>query len=184
MSLAQMIRRVAGGQKPSMSNDDNQDMEDEDHGQSAEGDPPQDGDDADEDGDDHSAEGDQLDGDDDAAEGEESDKDMSAAEKKAFAKGRSAERSRIGKILGSPKADGNPALAAHLAFKTGDSAKKALATLEHGGSSAASSGLSSRMNARGGSRTGRGGDETQVRSKDAGSSMIAALGRAGKLKGN
>ena len=182
MSLAQMIRRVAGGQKISMSDEGKPDMEDEDKDPAAEEDKPGSDDDATDGGDDDDPDQDPPE---DEASGEEgdTDKDMSAAEKKAFAKGRSAERKRIGAILGSQKADANPALAAHLAFKTSDSAKKALATLEHGGASAGASGLAGRMGARAPSRTGRGG-ETDVRSKDAGSSWDGALARAGKLKGN
>lgn len=181
MSLAQMIRRVAGGQKSRLSDEDDPVMEDEDKDPSAEDDKPA-VDDEDADGDkDPAAEDEETEGEKDA-EDEVSDKDMTAAERKAFARGRSAERKRIGAILGSPKAEANPSLAAHLAFKTSDSAKKALGTLEHGGASASAGGLAGRMNARGGSRTGRGG-ETDVRSKDAGSSWDGALARAGKLKG-
>lgn len=184
MSLAQMIRRVAGGHNTRMSDDEKPDMKDEDTETSAADDQPETGDDdsADQVGDETSAEDDQPE-DGDQAEDEVSDKDMSAAEKKAFAKGRTAERKRIGAILGSPKADANPALAAHLAFKTADSSKKALATLAHGGATAGSGSLAGRMNARGASRTGRGG-ETEVRNKDAGTSWDGALARSGKLKGN
>lgn len=180
MSLAQMIRRVAGGQRVRMSDDEKPDMEDEDKDPAAEDDQPTPEDDSD--GDDADAE-DEHPEEEATAEDDATDKDMSAAEKKAFAKGRTAERKRIGAILGSKNAEANPSLAAHLAFKTADSARKALATLQHGGASATGGGLSGRMNARGPSRTGRGGDE-DVRSKDAGSSWDGALARAGKLKGN
>ena len=181
MSLAQMIRRVAGGQKTRMSDEDKPDMEEDDKEPSAEDEQPKDGDIVDEDDEDANAEGDQPE-DGDAAEEDATDKDMSAAEKKAFALGRNAERKRIGVILGSPKADANPALAAHLAFKTSDSPRKALAALEYGGASASAGSLSGRMNARGASRTGRGG-ESDVRSKDASSGWDNALARSGKLKG-
>jgi len=183
MSLAQMIRRVAGGQKTRMSDDEKPDMEDDDTETSVADDQPETGDDenVDEVDDETNAEDDQPD-DGDQAEDDATDKDMSAAEKKAFAKGRTAERKRIGAILGSPKADANPALAAHLAFKTADSAKKALGTLAHGGATAASGSLAGRMNARGASRTGRGG-ETETRNKDAGTAWDGALARSGKLKG-
>lgn len=180
MSLAQMIRRVAGGNKTRMSDEEKPDLEDEDKDPAAEDEKPETEDDTPVD--DEAAAEEEEPEDEPVAEEEAADKDMSAAEKKAFAKGRSAERKRIGAILGSQKADANPALAAHLAFKTSDSAKKALATLQHGGTSAAGSNLSARMNGRGASRTGRGG-ETEVRAKDAGSSWDGALARAGKLKG-
>jgi hypothetical protein len=165
-----------------MSDDEKPDMEDEDKDPAAEDDKPAAEDDVAED-DDKSAEGDDPDKEDEeTAEDDASDKDMSAPERKAFAKGRTVERKRIGAILGSKHAEANPSLAAHLAFQTADGAKKALATLQHGGTSANAGGLSNRMNARGLSRTGRGG-ETDVRTKNADSSWDGALARAGKLKG-
>lgn len=188
MSLAQMIRRVAGGKPRRMSDDPPKDGEDEDldpaaddadPGKDADGDPDKDAEDDepvdDEDSDDPDA---------DAEEDADPQEGMSDKEKAAFAKGRRAERKRIGTILGSPRAEGNPSLAAHLAFKTADSSKKALATLKHGGTTQASSGrLSDRMHARGPSMTGRGvnGD---VRTANAASSWDGALAKAGvKMKG-
>lgn len=188
MSLAQMIRRVAGGKPRRMSDDPPKDGEDEDLDPVAEtekDDPAAEDDNPDKDAED----GDAVDDDDDAADPdaeEEGDpqEGMSDKEKAAFAKGRRAERKRIGTILGSPRAEGNPALAAHLAFKTADSPKKALATLKHGGSAQASSGrLTDRMQARGPSMTGRGvnGD---VRTANTASSWDGALAKAGvKMKG-
>ncbi|MDX3929216.1 MAG: hypothetical protein QHC90_25870 [Shinella sp.] len=161
-----------------------EDMEDEDTSKEAEDESPDP--DAVDDEPDKDAEDDGADPDDDddvAAEDEESDKGLSKAEKAAFAKGRRAERKRIGAILGSPSAEVNPGLAAHLAFKTADSPKKALAALRFGGPGKSASGsLSERMNARGPSRTGRGG-EKDVRNADAASAWDGALAKAGKLKG-
>ncbi len=187
MSLAQMIRRVAGGKPRRMSDDPPKDGEDEDLDQSAETD--KDDSAAEDDNPDMDAEDgapvDDEDADDpDAEEDADPQEGMSDKEKAAFAKGRRAERKRIGTILGSPRAEGNPSLAAHLAFKTADSPKKALATLKHGGTTQASSGrLSDRMHARGPSMTGRGvnGD---VRTANTASSWDGALAKAGvKMKG-
>ncbi|MEI2299332.1 hypothetical protein [Ensifer sp. MJa1] len=185
MSLAQMIRRVAGGKPRHMSDDPPKDGEDEDLDPVAEtekDDPA-----AEDDNPEKDAEGDDpVDddaGDPDAEEEGDPQEGMSDKEKAAFAKGRRAERKRIGAILGSPRAEGNPSLAAHLAFKTADSPKKALATLKHGGAQASSGRLSDRMQARGPSNTGRGinGD---VRSANTTSSWDGALAKAGvKMKG-
>jgi len=193
MSLAQMIRRVAGGKPRRMSDDPPKDGEDEDldpaadvdkdeqvadddnPGKDADGDPDKDAEDDPVDDDDA--------GDPDAEDEDDPQEGMNDKEKAAFAKGRRAERKRIGTILGSPRAEGNPSLAAHLAFKTADSAKKALATLKHGGTQASSGRLSDRMQARGPSKTGRGvnGD---VRSANTTSSWDGALAKAGvKMKG-
>jgi len=187
MSLAQMIRRVAGGKPRRMSDDPPKDGEDEDLDPAAEND--QADPTAEDDNPEKGAEDDVTVDDDDAADPDAEDEEdpqegMSDKEKAAFAKGRRAERKRIGAILGSPRAEGNPSLAAHLAFKTADNPKKALATLKHGGTAQASSGrLSDRMQARGPSMTGRGvnGD---VRSADTASSWDGALAKAGvKMKG-
>lgn len=195
MSLAQMIRRVAGGKPRRMSDDPPNDGEDEDLDPSADdgdpakdadGDPDKDAEDGDPDKD--AEDGDTIDDDDagdpDAVDEDDPQEGMSDKEKAAFAKGRRAERKRIGTILGSPRADGNPSLAAHLAFRTADSPKKALATLKHGGTAQASSGrLADRMQARGPSKTGRGvnGD---VRTANTASSWDGALAKAGvKMKG-
>lgn len=180
MSLAQMIRRVAGGKPRSMA-DERPDEELEDEETTAETDDTDTT--AEDDGPEKEAEDEGAepeDGDEEPAAEDDGDKDMPAKEKAAFAKGRKAERKRIGAILGSSHADANPGLAAHLAFQTADSPKKALATLKFGGKSAA--GLSDRMNARGASRTGRGG-EADVRGKSTGSAWDNALAKAGKLKG-
>lgn len=193
MSLAQMIRRVAGGKPRRMSDDLPKDGEDEDldqtaddgdPGKDADGDPNKNADDGDPDKDaDDTIDDDDAD-DPDAEEDADPQEGMSDKEKAAFAKGRRAERKRIGTILGSPRADGNPSLAAHLAFRTADSPKKALATLKHGGTAQASSGrLADRMQARGPSKTGRGvnGD---VRSANTANSWDGALAKAGvKMKG-
>lgn len=184
MSLAQMIRRVAGGKRPRMSEEDRQDMEDEDRVPDGEDNDPET--EAETDAPDKDAEDDDLQPDDDSepeATDEETDKGMSKAEKTAFAKGRRAERARIGSILGSSQADSNPALAAHLAFKTADSPRKALAALKAGGPSASSAGLSARMRGLGASRTGRGG-EADSRHSDSASAWDGALAKAGvKIKG-
>ncbi|MCM5689142.1 hypothetical protein [Sinorhizobium meliloti] len=186
MSLAQMIRRVAGGKPRRMSDDPPKDGEDEDLDPAAEAE--QDDQTAEDVNPDKDAEDDDTtadDSDEADVEDEDSQEGMSDKEKAAFAKGRRAERKRIGAILGSPRADGNPALAAHLAFKTADSPAKALAALKYGGASqSASSGrLSERMQARGHSKTGRGGDG-DVRSADSAKSWDGALAKAGvKMKG-
>lgn len=190
MSLASMIRRVAGGKPRRMSDQDPAEMEEEDDKkatdvdddtQAEDEDPNKD---AEDDKPDADADADTDDDADPAAdEDEEADKDMPAKEKAAFAKGRKAERKRIAAILGSKQAETNHGLAAHLAFRTADSPKKALAALKYGGATSAASGLADRMNARGPSRTGRGG-EGDVRSADAAKSWDGALAKAGvKLKG-
>lgn len=65
-----------------------------------------------------------------------------------YARGRKAERKRMSAILGSSKADGNPTLAAHLAFNTSMSAKQAVATLSASGTSQSAPSLSGRMQGR------------------------------------
>lgn len=65
-----------------------------------------------------------------------------------YARGRKAERKRMSAILGSSKADGNPTLAAHLAFDTNMNAKQAVATLAASVASHASPSLSGRMQGR------------------------------------
>jgi hypothetical protein len=188
MSLAQMIRRVAGGKPRRMSDDPPKDGEDEDLDPAAENDqddPAADDDNPDKDAEDEDAVPDDNDDTDPDAEEDDPQEGMSDKEKSAFAKGRRAERKRIGSILGSPRAEGNPALAAHLAFKTADSPKKALAALKYGGTAQASGQgrLAGRMNARGPSQTGRGGDG-DVRSANAAKSWDGALAKAGvKMKG-
>src|SRR5690606_17052382 len=93
------------------------------------------------------------------AEDEEDDtvaEDDEETEPKAKAAGRKAERKRIAAILGSKAGEANPALAAHLAFSTPDSAKKALAALKAAGPASANARLGNLMAGRA-SQTGRGG---------------------------
>ena len=84
-----------------------------------------------------------------------------------FARGRRAERKRMSAILSCEQADGNPSLAAHLAFSTNMSAKNAIATLKASGPAAsAKASLSSRMNGRV-PALGSGGVATQPKTADA-----------------
>lgn len=181
MSLMEAIRRATGG-KPRMEDKKPDEMEEEETDTSAEGDEK----DVEAEGeeDDTSAEGekkDAEDGEDETCAEDEEDKTMSAAERTAFARGRSAERTRVAKILGSKAAEANPALAAHLAFNTSDDVAKSLAALKASAPSA-SAGLASRMAGRG-SRTGRGG-EAPAGKRDAGAAWDKAMAAAGvKAKG-
>jgi hypothetical protein len=190
MSLASAIRSAMTGRrmKSRLEDEKPEDAEDDDKPVDAEGDeedkPEAEDDDKPADAEDDEEKPADAEDDDDETDAEEDDEDksMSASARKTFAKGRRAERKRIAAILSSPSAEANPGLAAHLAFATADRPKKALAVLKAGGASAASS-LGKRMNARGPSGTGRGGDTT-VRSRDAGAAWDGALAKAGvKLKG-
>lgn len=75
-----------------------------------------------------------------AEDDKETDK-MSAVERKAFkagktkglAAGAKQMQTRMAAIMGSPAADANPALAAHLAFYTNQTASAAIGTLKAGG---------------------------------------------------
>ncbi|MBN9078525.1 MAG: hypothetical protein J0H84_20140 [Rhizobiales bacterium] len=102
--------------------------------------------------------------------------EVSAEDRAAFDRGCAAERARISAILGSEEADGNQALAAHLAFATDDAPEKALAALKAAGP-AVSTGLSARMNGRPASALGRGGEKPAP--KDGAAVWTGAIGRAG-----
>jgi cobalamin biosynthesis protein CobT len=115
------------------------------------------------------------------AEEEEEKKPDASAAAKHYARGWKAQKKRMSAILGSAAAEANPALAAHLAFATDDSAAKALAALKAAGPAAAANSLSSRMNARQPSQLGRGGD-ANPRAKDAGAAWDGALAKAGVAK--
>ena len=194
MSLMSAIRRVARGKGRGRVEDDKpEDLEDEDKDTGAEEDrtdPDAEEDDvenhAEDDEKDPDAEDDETDpdaeDDEDAADAEDKDeersaKKMSASARAAYLKGRKAERGRISRILGSKAAADNPALAAHLAFATGDSSSKALSALKAAGASG-SGRLAGRMNARPASRTGRGGEDTRS-GRDASTSWGRALAKAG-----
>jgi hypothetical protein len=112
----------------------------------------------------------------DRKSGEADDREISAQDRSAFDRGRAAERARISAILGSEEADGNPALAAHLAFATDDAPEKALAALKAAGPGAAT-GLSARMNGRPAPALGRGGEKSAP--KDGAAAWAGPIGRAG-----
>ncbi|TPL30183.1 hypothetical protein [Mesorhizobium sp. B2-4-7] len=173
-SLMNAIRRATGG-KPRLE-DDKPAETDEDKAEAVD---TTDGDDEDETDDDEPDAEDEKDEPD--AEDDKDDKDMSAADRATFAKGRKAERKRIGAILGSKAAQANPTLAAHLAFATNDRAAKAIAALKAAGPAASATNLASRMGSRA-SQLGRGGEKP--RSKDAGAAWDGPLAAAGvKVKG-
>lgn len=191
MSLMNAIRRVTGGNGRLRLEDERpEDAEDEDRETGAEEtreDP-----DAEEDEVENHAEDDpeapdaeddpeDPDAEDDKEESEA--KKMSAAERAAFAKGRRAERRRIGTILGSKAAAANPSLAAHLAFSTSDRAGKAIGVLKAGASSQTGK-LAGRMNGRPASRTGRGGEAPGAGRTAAGGwgKVLAKAGLSGKPK--
>jgi hypothetical protein len=123
---------------------------------------------------------DPKDSDGDGDEDNGGDESMAAGERRAFAAGQTAERKRIGTILGSEAADRNPKLAAHLAFATSDSAEKALAALNASEPQANGNPLSERMNSRGASALGRGGEAQ--RPKDGAQAWAGALKKAGVAK--
>lgn len=84
-------------------------------------------------------------GEDDCEDGEEGDcQEMSGQRGQLVASARGRERARCAAILGHPKAAGNFALAAHLAFGTSLSRNQAVAALDVGGQAAAT-GLGARM---------------------------------------
>lgn len=181
MSLMNAIRRATGGAgKPRLEDEKPEEVEAEEGEKETGAETEEKEPDAEDEEKEPDAENDELE---EGAEGEE-DKNMNAAQRAAFAKGRSAERKRIGAILGSPAAEANPTLAAHLAFATADSPKKALAALKAAGPAAGANGLSARMNARRPSQLGRGG-ESSSRAKDAGAVWDSAMTKAGvnKTKG-
>lgn len=185
MSLMEAIRRATGG-KPRMEDKKPDEMEEDETDTSAEGDEKDvDAEDDEETAPDAEGEEKDPDAEDDEeiapdAEDEE-DKKMTAADRKVYGRGRKAERKRLAKILGSKAAEANPALAAHLAFNTSDSAGKALAALKASGPSAVGN-LASRMAGRN-SRTGRGG-EAPAGKRDAGAAWDKAMAAAGvKAKG-
>ena len=131
MSMSSIIRAVAGGPKTNTRAEGDQpeeDMEDDipesDDEDSAEGDQP-------EENQDESAEDDEPE--EDASDEDDGDEPKAAASK-SFAAGRKAERQRMAAILGNPAADGNPKLAAHLAFATTMKASDAVSALKAGGS--------------------------------------------------
>ncbi|MCA0027344.1 MULTISPECIES: hypothetical protein [unclassified Mesorhizobium] len=171
-SLMNAIRRATGG-KPRLEDDKPEDTDEDKNKAEDTADEPADEDDVSDD-DDPEAEDDKDEP--DAEEGKD-DKDMSAADRAVFARGRKAERKRIGAILGSKAAAANPALAAHLAFATNDRASKVLAALKAAGPAASTSGLAARMGSRP-SQLGRGGDKPTSR-KDAGAAWDGALAAAG-----
>lgn len=130
MSMSAIIRAVAGGPKKTRAEGGKpeDDMEDDIPEEEAEKSAPQD--DAEGGEPEDEAEGDVPDED---AEDEGTDDEMSVSGRAAFANGRKAERARIAAIMGSPSADANPKLAAHLAFMTSMGKTAALAALEAGG---------------------------------------------------
>jgi len=173
-SLMNAIRRATGG-KPRLEDDKTDDTEDDKTSAADSSDEPSDDDDKAEDQSDD--EDDEDDKDEPDADDGKDDKDMSAADRAIFARGRKAERKRIGAILGSKAASANPSLAAHLAFATNDTAVKAVAALKAAGPAAAANGLSARMGNRGGSQLGRGGDKPG--SRDASAAWDGAMTKAG-----
>jgi hypothetical protein len=176
MSLMSAIRRATRGANKPRLEDEKPEPEDEEDETSAETEQEEteaegeDGAPADEDDDDETS----------AEEEEEKEPDASATAKH-YARGWKAQKKRMSAILGSAAAQANPALAAHLAFATDDSAAKALAALKAAGPAAAANSLSSRMNARQPSQLGRGG-EANSRAKDAGAAWDGALAKAGVAK--
>ncbi|MBC8718193.1 hypothetical protein [Ochrobactrum sp. Marseille-Q0166] len=156
MSLTRAIRAAVGGRsmKSRLEEDKPEELEEEDRPEEAE----------DDENADPSAEGDE----DTKPEADEdepvADEDKDEGE---YARGRRAERQRMSSILGSAQADGNPSLAAHLAFNTNMSAKNAIAALKASGPAASSTpSLSSRMNGRV-PALGNGGGAAQPKTADA-----------------
>lgn len=187
MSLMEAIRRATGGAgKPRLEDKKPEEIEEEEKETSAAEEDKEPEAEADEEKEPEAADPAEEEEDETEAEDEQEEREakkFSASERAAFATGRKAERRRLSKILGSKAAEGNPQLAAHLAFNTSDPASKALAALKAAGPSAAAGGLASRMNARPPSKTGRGG-ENASRAKDAGAAWDGPLAKAGvKLKG-
>lgn len=135
MSLASAIRAAVGGRntRKRLEEDKPEDLEDDLKPDEAEDDP--ENPDAETDPDPEADEDDPVANDDEEKSGD-------------YARGRKAERSRMSAILGSAKAEQNPSLAAHLAFKTNMSVKQAVATLAASGSSRAAPSLSGRMQGR------------------------------------
>lgn len=157
MSLTRAIRAAVGGGrslKSRLEEDKPEDLEDDERPDEAEDDENKDP---------------AADGDEDTKP--EADEDEPVAEEDKdegeFARGRRAERQRMSSILGCAQADGNPSLAAHLAFSTNMSAKNAIATLKASGPAASSApSLSSRMNGRV-PALGSGGGAAQPKTADA-----------------
>ncbi|MEN5297730.1 hypothetical protein ABE530_05165 [Brucella sp. TWI559] len=156
MSLTRAIRAAVGGRsmKSRLEEDKPEELEDDERPEEAE----------DDENKEPSAEG----HDDQKPEAEEdepvADENKDEGE---YARGRRAERQRMSSILGCAQADGNPSLAAHLAFNTNMSAKNAIAALKASGPAASSQpSLSSRMNGRV-PALGNGGVASQPKSADA-----------------
>lgn len=131
MSMSSIIRAVAGGPTKTRAEGGkpDEDMEYDESDKDSADDQPEDS--AADDNPDEDAEGDQPD------ESGEDDEDtpMAQASATAFARGRKAERGRIGAIMGNEAADANPQLAAHLAFATAMSVADATAALKAAGPS-------------------------------------------------
>lgn len=136
MSLARAIRAAVGGRntRKRLEEDKPEDLEDDLKPDEAENDP------------------ENPDAEEDEEIQPEADEDEPVADEEEksgdYARGRKAERKRMSAILGSSKADGNPTLAAHLAFNTSMSAKQAVATLTASGASTTAPSLSGRMQGR------------------------------------
>ena len=156
MSLARAIRAAVGGRsmKSRLEDEKPEELEDDERPEDAEEDENADPAADDEDEPKPEADEDEPVADDEKEGGE-------------YARGRRAERKRMSSILGCSHADGNPTLAAHLAFKTGMSAKSAISALRASGSAASTQpSLASRMNGRV-PALGNGGVTTQPKTADA-----------------
>lgn len=113
--------------------DDDERMEDDERDESAEGNDGDAGDDDDEDEDDDAraeADGDDKDDEKDKDKDKDKDKSKKAAKARGIRVGRRMERKRIARILSSPAAAKNIALAVSLACETGISSTSVLATLK------------------------------------------------------
>ena len=175
MSLMSAIRRATGGGvKPRLEDEKPEAEDEEDLDPNAEGETEENPEDVE---DDTSAEEEVTESEDDEEEVDE--KSMNTQQRAALATGRKAERKRIGNILGSKAAAANPELATHLAFKTRDSAPKAIATLKAAGSGQKPTSLASRMSARSGSALGRGGEASARSREEGGGAWDGALAKAG-----
>lgn len=156
MSLSRAIRAAVTGRslKSRLEEDKPEELEDDERPEEAEGD----------ENNDPAAEGDE-----DTKPEADEDEPVADEEKDEgeFARGRRAERKRMSAILSCEQADGNPSLAAHLAFSTNMSAKNAIATLKASGPAASSkASLSSRMSGRV-PALGSGGGAAQPKTADA-----------------